>query len=868
MRRPPLNSPGSRSRATLAAAAFLFAAVFLLRLGVDSPSHLITLLYAVPIALVAVELGVVGGLAAAALALGMYALWDVAWSDGAGIVLDYVTRGAAFLVLGGAVGAVADRLRKVSAESTRFWDLSNELLGTAGFDGYFKRVNPAWERTLGWTAEELCSRPFVEFVHPEDRERTEAEAAGLSMGAETLHFENRYRCKDGSYRTLIWSCTGIPDEEMIYAVARDATDSTRAERELRSSEQFLDSVLENLPSMVFVKDAEELRFVRFNRAGEELLGHSREQLIGKNDHDLFPTEEADLFVQKDRDVLASGDVLDIPEESIETVANGKRILHTRKITIRDERGEPRYLLGVSEDITDRKLADQKFRGLLEAAPDAMVVVDQNGRIVLINAQTETLLGYEREELIGEPIELLVPERFRKAHPAHRASYQSGPKTRPMGAGLDLFARRKDGSDLPVEISLNPVQTEEGTLVTAAIRDMTERKRMERGAEAAREEAERANAAKSEFLSRMSHELRTPLNSVLGFAELLWMDGVVDEQRDYVGQIRKSGRHLLDLINEVLDLSRIEAGHMMISPEPVHLRAAVVEAIEMIAPEAASRGISLEPEYGAVCDSYVRADQQRLKQVLLNLLSNAVKYNRPGGSVRVRCAHHDGRDAPSVTVEDTGPGIPEDQLDRLFSPFDRLGAEGGQEEGTGLGLALSKRLVELMEGRLWAESEVGRGTTFWLELSPAEAPRIDPVRLPVGNDIAAGRSGSELTVLYIEDNVSNFELIKSALVRLGSPTLLSAMQGRLGIDLAVQHRPDVVLLDLHLPDMHGREVLARLKSDPSTRSIPVIVLSADATPRQVKRLLDAGAYEYLTKPVDIPGFLETVQRAAGGREASV
>jgi PAS domain S-box-containing protein len=745
---PAPSATGFRRRSTRAAAAALFLAVFLLRLGVDSPSHLITLLYALPVALVAVELGVGWGLAAAALALGMYALWDAAWSDDVGTLVDYLTRGAAFFVLGGVVGALADRLRALSAESTRFWELSNELLATAGFDGYFKSLNPACERTLGWTTDELRARPFLEFVHPEDRERTEAEAAGLtSAGAETFHFENRYSCKDGSYRTLSWSARGAPDEELIYAVARDVTDNRRADEELRSSERFLDSVLENLPNMVFVKDAEELRFVRFNRAGEELLGHSREELIGKNDHDLFPGEEADFFVQKDREVLASGEVLDIPEEPIDTVEKGQRILHTRKICIRDELGEPRYLLGVSEDITDRKCAEQ-------------------------------------------------------------------------------------------------------------------------AAEAAREEAERANAAKSEFLSRMSHELRTPMNSVLGFAELLWMDGVAGEQRDHVGQIRRSGRHLLDLINEVLDLSRIEAGHMTISSEPVQLRAAVVEAIEMIAPEAASRGISLEPEYGAISDSYVHADQQRLKQVLLNLLSNAVKYNRRGGSVRVGCAYSDGG-APSVTIADTGPGIPEDRLDRLFSPFDRLGAEQGPEEGTGLGLALSKRLVELMEGRLWAESEVGNGTTFWLELRPADAPRLEAAQPAVdGDDVDTGPGESQLTVLYIEDNVSNLDLIKGALKRLGSSTLLSAMQGRLGIDLATQHRPHVVLLDLHLPDMQGSEVLAQLKSEPSTRSIPVIVLSADATERQVKRLLDAGAYEYLTKPVDIPQLLETVQRAAGEREASV
>jgi PAS domain S-box-containing protein len=732
---------------TLAAAVLMFAAVFFLRLSVDGAGHVVTILYAFPIVLVAVELGVAGGLAAAVLALCLFVLWQGLGADEHAAAIDYLTRGGAALLLGGVVGALADRLRALSAESTRFWDLSNELLGTSGFDGYFTRLNPAWERTLGWTTEELRSRPFVEFVHPEDRERTMEETAGLASGSETLHFENRYRCKDGSYRVLSWRATGDVDRRVVYAVARDVTDSKRAEEELRDSERFLESVLENLPGMVFVKDATDLRFVRFNRAGEKLLGRSREELIGKSDHDLFPAGVAASFVEKDRQVLASRDAIDIAEEPIDTVDNGRRILHTRKIGLRDEHGEPRYLLGVSEDITDRKRAEE-------------------------------------------------------------------------------------------------------------------------AADAAHAEADRANAAKSEFLSRMSHELRTPLNSVLGFAELLWMDGVVGDQRDHVERIRRSGRHLLDLINEVLDLSRIEAGHMTVSPEPVHLRAAVVEAMEMIAPEAASRGITLEPDHGPVCDSYVRADQQRLKQVLLNLLSNAVKYNRPGGSVRVSCAHHNGSATPCVTVTDTGPGIPEDQLDRLFSPFDRLGADQGHEEGTGLGLALSKHLVELMDGRLWAESEVGTGTTLWLELAAATAPQLVSGPQAASAATAALPDSPELTLLYIEDNVTNLELIKGALTRLGSPTLLSAVQGRLGIDLAAQHLPDVVLLDLHLPDMHGREVLAQLKSDPRTRHIPVIVLSADATERQVRRLLDAGAYDYLTKPIEIPNFLKTIRRAAAGEEASV
>ena len=305
--------PSPRRRIVFAVAALLFAGVLLLRLASDRPEDFITLLFAVPIAMVAAEL---------------------------------------------VAGILADRLRRVSADSARFWELSSDMMCVAGLDGYFRRLNPAWTRTLGWTEEELRSRPFIEFVHPDDRERTLSETASLSgEGYRTLDFENRYQCKDGSYRALLWSSTSVPDEGVIYAMARDSTASKQAQDEIRGSERFLNSVLENLPNMVFVKDAEELRFVRFNQAGEKLLGTSREALIGKSDRDLFSHEEAEFFIQKDREVLASGDVLDIPQEPIET-ADGTRVLHTRKIALLDEHGDPRYLLGISDDITDRNIAER------------------------------------------------------------------------------------------------------------------------------------------------------------------------------------------------------------------------------------------------------------------------------------------------------------------------------------------------------------------------------------------------------------------------------------------------------------------------------------------------------------------------------
>jgi CheY-like chemotaxis protein len=370
-------------------------------------------------------------------------------------------------------------------------------------------------------------------------------------------------------------------------------------------------------------------------------------------------------------------------------------------------------------------------------------------------------------------------------------------------------------------------------------------------------AEAANRAKSEFLSRMSHELRTPLNAILGFGQLLEMRSLTPRQRPQLEQILKGGRHLLELINEVLDLARIEAGRLHLSLDPIAVRQACAEVCDLVRPLAERHGIRVEAPCATVQDVNVGADNQRLKQVLLNLLANGVKYNCVHGSVSLTWEELP-KGRVRLAVRDTGPGIAPEKQRRLFNPFDRLGAEATAVEGTGLGLVLSKRLTETMGGTLDLVSTVGQGTTVFLEL-PRSAP-VQPSgrRSPAALAPATACSGRG-TVLYIEDNRANLGLMEDILACRPEVQLLSAMQGGTGLALARQHHPDLILLDVHLPDMPGDEVLRQLQSDPHLRATPVVVISADATQPQVERLRTAGAWDYLTKPLDVPRFLTLLDR---------
>ena len=388
-----------------------------------------------------------------------------------------------------------------------------------------------------------------------------------------------------------------------------------------------------------------------------------------------------------------------------------------------------------------------------------------------------------------------------------------------------------------------------------------RRRGEEALGVAKEEAELANSAKSSFLSRMSHELRTPLNAILGFSQLLQMDAATERQQECVRHVLAGGQQLLTMIDDVLDISRLELGRDEPSQDAVSVRDAITTGVHLIRSLAAPRGVTVEIQENAALGRAVQVNRQRLNQVLLNLLSNAVKYNRPGGQVTVFC-----REMPSarlrIAVEDTGAGIAAADFPRLYVPFDRLGAERTDVPGTGLGLALCKNLVEAQGGQIGVESVVGQGSTFWIQLplaAPSAVPAAEPppTAPPATGNNRRGTRGPTRTVLYVEDNGSNLRLIERLLQRRAGVRLLTAATGREGLEIVRRSRPDLILLDSHLPDISGLEVLAELQADPGTLDIPVVVVSADALPASIERMLAAGARDYLTKPLDVHQLIDTM-----------
>jgi PAS domain S-box-containing protein len=727
----------------------------------------------------------------------------------------------------------------------------------------FLEVNEAATTRYGYSRDEFLQLKISDIRPSEDVPRLIQDVANTRPDLQLTN-QWRHLLKNGQIIDVeISSHTLLFDERpAVLVVAKDITARKRAVEGLRESEARYRNLIETSPDAITFVDLEGT-ILLCNQQAATMLGYeSSAQLVGRSSFDVIAPEDLPVAMQDMQSILQDGTIKN--REYTLLSKDGSRFpAEVNGSSVPDAEGRPRGFVSIMRDITERKQAEDalaaseaELRALFAAMTDVVLVFDAQGRYLQIAPTNPDLLYKPAAELLGRTIHevLPAPEAEEYLNIIGRALEKQEPihfeYSLPIGDSLTWF----DGT-------VSPMGKDK---VFWLARDVTESKRIEEERRA-REAAEEANQAKSAFLSRMSHELRTPLNSILGFAQLLKMDELTAEQYDSLNYIIKGGRHLLDLINEVLDIARIEAGRMSISLEPVLLQEVLEECLSLVQQMAADRRLELHTDTLVAAHLHVTADRQRLKQVLLNLLANAIKYNREGGSVSLSC--REGLDGwLCIDVTDTGPGIPADKLDRLFSPFERLGAEQGDVEGTGLGLALSKGLVAAMGGSIGVDSTPGNGSTFWIRLPITEGQLQRQERLTTVVPASDRLTTTARTILYIEDNLSNLRLIERILERTPEIRVLSAMQGGLGLDLARQHCPDLILLDLNLPDMTGNEVLRRLREDPSTLDIPVVMVSADATSQQRERLLAAGAQAYLTKPLDVTQLIQILKQMLPERDS--
>jgi signal transduction histidine kinase/CheY-like chemotaxis protein len=532
--------------------------------------------------------------------------------------------------------------------------------------------------------------------------------------------------------------------------------------------------------------------------------------------------------------------------------------------------------GINARIADSALVEGALeKAILTSASFSIIATDEKGIVQLFNVGAERMLGYRAEEVVDKlsPSDLHDPDEVRQR--AEALTLELGIAIASGFEALAFKASReiediyeltyvcKDGSRFPAIVSITALRAQDGEVIGYLLigTDNSVRKRAESLLKEAMEAAETANRAKSDFLSGMSHELRTPLNAILGFAQLIETGTPVPTptQKRSVDQILRAGWYLLELINEILDLAMIESGKLTLSNEPVSLAEIIAECHAMIEPQATSRsiGITLQKLEGV---HYIQADRTRVKQVLINLLFNAVKYNRPDGTVVVEAGPGAAAGTIRISIRDTGLGLEPQQLQQLFQPFNRLGKQSESEEGSGIGLVVSKRLVDLMGGAIGVESVPGEGSVFWVEFAAASAPAS---ALPAASDALPehhASGGPVRTVLYVEDNPANLELVSQLIARRSDLRLLSAPDAPLGIHYARTCQPQLILMDINLPGMSGLEALEVLQADPATAHIPVIALSANAVPRDIERALAAGFLNYITKPIVVGKFMLAIDAA--------
>jgi PAS domain S-box-containing protein len=755
---------------------------------------------------------------------------------------------------------------------------------------------------FGYEAEELVGKVYFYDLHPSSM-RDEFREKGMQLihgGENLVDFVNPVEKKDGTVIWVLSNAKPLFDSKGTLIGYRgadnDITGIKEAEEKIKQQNARLSAFMNAMPDIIFLTNRQG-DYLEYFHSSVNKEANDYSDLVGKNVRDAFDATTAELHLSNIRQSLETGEIITYEYPRYEDGL--LKHYEGRIVALDDER-----VLRFVRDITTQKAYETEIKKLtmaIEQSPVAIVITDLKANIQYASPAFFHFTGYTPEEVLGQNTKILksgkTPDRVyadmwntitkgetwrgewvnkKKSGDLYWESISITPVVDTSGnvsgylAIKEEITDRKQNEEKIRELNATlEHRIEERTQQLAKsnsdlLDEIGVRRKMETELLLARNEAEMANQAKSEFLSRMSHELRTPMNSILGFAQLLGMSTLTESQEKSVKHILRGGEHLLSLINEVLDISRIESGTISLSIEPVEINGLVDELIETVTPYADSRNIRIS--YDNVVDGniHVSADRQRIKQILLNLIDNAIKYNTDNGSVLIKTQFQEGskNKKPSVRISviDTGVGISTENIGKIFNPFERIGADSTQIEGTGLGLAVVKKLTELMYGKLGVTSEIGNGSTFWIEFEYATpiSKQIDPSVLKAASSLQ--HTINMKSVLYVEDNLPNVELVEQVLgTARPNIQLVNTIYGAKTIELATEHAVDLILLDLNLPDMHGSEVLSKIRSNRFTKSIPVVVISADAMSKQKESLLLAGANEYLTKPLVLEEFLNVVDK---------
>jgi len=799
------------------------------------------------------------------------------------------------------------------------WEIDEHAVFTNSSQKVFK--------TLGYEPKEVLGKTPFDLMSREEARRIENLFIPIVEARQPFScIESVYLHKDG--RQIVLECGGMPvfdhtDRFTGYlCIYRDITERKRTAEKTRHNQALMAAIIENIPHMIFVKDAKTLKFVRVNVAGEQLLGYPREELIGKSDYGFPPKQEADFFTNLGRNVLQHEQSLDIPEEPIKTRQKGKKLLHAKKVPINDNDGSPQYLRGISEDITERnhlehiererarKLEQQQIALCELAKHEAIYTGNLNEALQLITETGSRVLGVERVSVWtlneqGSDLKLLdlyertsnrhttgstlaaqdYPSYFQAiaheehaiaAHDAHadvRTREFSQSYLTPLGIGamLDAPVRRKghvigllchEYVGGPRSWTMEEVHfaSSLATFITLAL-EAHQRRGTEQALVLAKETAEVASRAKSEFLASVSHEIRTPMNAIIGMADLLWETDLTPDQRKYLRIFRRAGGNLLSLINDILDLSKVEVGHLELESTDFDLSDLIEKAIEILAMRANEKSLELAYHLSPTVPCALIGDPHRLHQILLNLISNAIKFT-DSGSITVRVTEDPDLPTPGAirfSVSDTGIGIQSDKLDAIFESFTQGHASITRKYGgTGLGLTISKQLAELMNGRIWVDSTLGQGSTFHCCVQLA----VQPSATPAQDNVLVRLQG--VRTLVVDDHATNRLILRETLAALGAKVTDTA-SGREAIDewrrASTTAQPyQLLLLDCRMPEMDGFQVAETIRQASASRDLTIVMLASHHWADDIARTYDMGLGGYLIKPIRKSDLLQTVSIA--------